>query len=361
MSSETLLLVFFIALILSVLMIDLLFVGRKSHIVSTKEALGWTVVWVSLALGFYAFLLFHGHRLHGIENLDKLHEVVRKYSPELIFRTHEYESMLREYRNHMALNYLSGYFIEETLSVDNIFVILLILQGFAVPLKNYKTVLFWGILGAIFLRFVFIFAGAALIQQFEWVLYVFGVFLLYQGAKILFKKEDNKKDPHDYAIFRFLSKHFSIYKEYVDNQFFVRINHKFFITPLFVVLVLIEFTDVIFALDSIPAIFSVSRDPYIVFFSNIFAIIGLRSLFFLIANMVNKFRFLSVGVSVLLMFVGFKLLFHHWLEHIGFKASYSLYFIGITLLLSVVFSVLFPLKEKPQPVVVKDVNTKKIK
>ncbi|MFY9153164.1 MAG: TerC/Alx family metal homeostasis membrane protein [Prolixibacteraceae bacterium] len=345
MSTELLLMGGFLLLIVIVLMIDLLVVGRHSHIVSTKEALGWTTVWFMLSMGFYVFLYFYGHLLHGIDTPEKLAEVVLKYAPEIKFRMTDFEGMVGEYRNHMSMSYLAGYFIEQTLSIDNVFVILLILQGFSVPLKNYKTVLFWGVLGAIILRFIFIFAGAALIQRFEWILYVFGAFLVFQGIKILVKKDGHNKDPHDYAIVKFLSKYLNISKEYAGDKFAVNINGKVFFTPLMLVLVLVEFTDVIFALDSIPAVFSVSLDPFVVFFSNIFAIIGLRSLFFLLANMVDKFRFLNVGVSVLLVFVGVKLLAHHWLEEIGFKSAYSLYFIAATLVLSVVFSILFPKKE----------------
>ncbi|HET6559295.1 MAG TPA: TerC/Alx family metal homeostasis membrane protein [Prolixibacteraceae bacterium] len=345
MSSEYLLLGGFLILIIFVLMIDLLVVGRKSHVVSAREALGWTSIWVMLSLGFYVFLRFYGHMLHGIETPEELLAVVNQYAPELKFKASDFEGMLSEYRNNMSMAYLAGYFIEQTLSIDNVFVILMILQGFSVPQENYKKVLFWGVLGAIILRFIFIFVGAALIQKFDWVLYVFGAFLVFQGIKILVKKEGEEKDPHDYAIVKFLSKYLNITKEYVGSRFAVNHNGKVFFTPLMLVLVLVEFTDVIFALDSIPAIFSVTRDPFIVFFSNIFAIIGLRSLFFLLANMVDKFRFLNIGVSILLVFVGVKLLAHPWLEEIGFKPSYSLYFIALTLILSVVFSALFPKKE----------------
>lgn len=346
MSTEVLLMGGFLILIVFVLMIDLLVVGRNSHIVSTREALIWSSVWFTLSMGFYVFLRFYGHMLHGIETPAELSDVVTRYAPELRFKLTDFEGMLGEYREHMSMGYLAGYFIEQTLSIDNVFVILLILQGFNVPQKNYKTVLFWGVLGAIILRFIFIYAGAALIQRFEWVLYIFGAFLVFQGIKILVKKDGHDKDPHDYAIVKFLSRYLNISKEYHGDKFAFNHNKKVWFTPLMLVLVLVEFTDVIFALDSIPAVFSVSLDWYVVFFSNIFAIIGLRSLFFLLANMVDKFRFLSVGVSVLLVFVGVKLLAHHWLEEIGFKSSYSLYFIAATLVLSVVFSILFPEKEK---------------
>jgi tellurite resistance protein TerC len=345
MPTEYILMGVFLLLIISVLMIDLLVVGRNSHIVSTKEALIWSSVWFTLSMGFYVFLKFYGHMLHGIETPAELSEVVQKYAPEIRFSMTDFEGMLSEYRDHMSMSYLAGYFIEQTLSIDNVFVILLILQGFSVPQKNYKTVLFWGVLGAIILRFIFIYAGAALIQRFAWILYVFGAFLVFQGIKILVKKDGVEKDPHDSFIVKFLSKYLNILKEYHGDRFALNYHGKIFFTPLMLVLVLVEFTDVIFALDSIPAVFSVSLDWYVVFFSNIFAIIGLRSLFFLLANMINKFRFLNVGVSVLLIFVGVKLLAHHWLDAIGFKSSYSLYFIAATLVLSVILSVLFPEKE----------------
>jgi tellurite resistance protein TerC len=345
MSTEVVLMGGFLFLIIFVLMIDLLVVGRKSHIVSTKEALIWSSVWFMLSMGFYLFLSHFGHLLHGIESPAELKEVITKYAPEIKFSTTDFHGMLGEYRDYMSMSYLAGYFIEQTLSIDNVFVILLILQGFSVPKKNYKTVLFWGVLGAIILRFIFIFVGAALIQRFEWVLYIFGAFLVFQGIKILVKKEDHENDPHDYALVKFLSKYLNITKVYVGSRFAINHKGKVFFTPLMLVLVLVEFTDVIFALDSIPAVFSITRDPYVVFFSNIFAIIGLRSLFFLLANLVHKFRYLNVGVSVLLVFVGVKLLANPWLKEIGYKPSYSLYFIAVTLILSVIFSALFPEKE----------------
>lgn len=343
--TEVILLAGFLILILTVLMIDLLVVGRNSHIVSAKEALIWSSIWFALSMGFFVFLKFYGHLLHGIDTPEELTNVISKYASGLKFHTTDYEGMLAEYRNNMSMGYLAGYFIEQTLSVDNVFVILLVLQSFSVPQKNYKTVLFWGVLGAIILRFIFIFTGAALIHKFSWILYVFGAFLIFQGIKILFSKDEEQKDPHDSVIFRFFSKYLNISKDYHGDKFAYKYNKKVIFTPLMVVVILVEFTDVIFALDSIPAVFSVSLDPFVVFFSNIFAIIGLRSLFFLLANMVSKFRFLNVGVSVLLTFVGLKLLLHNWLDDIGFKTSYSLYFIAATLVLSVLFSVIFPEKE----------------
>lgn len=345
MSVEILSIAVFLLFILSILMFDLVFVGRKVHVLSTREALFWSFLWVTLGIGFYFVVLYFGHWVHGIDSMEKLREVASLYNPYLEFKTDTFESMLREYNRSQAINYISGYFIEETLSIDNIFVMLMILQGFSVPLKDYKMVLFWGILGAIVLRFIFIFAGVVIIRKFEWMLLVFGAFLLFQGVKILFEKEKEAQDPKDSWLIKFMSRHVNIYPEYDKDRFWFRDNSKLFFTPLFLVLILIELSDLVFAFDSVPAIFAVSRDPYIVFFSNIFAILGLRSLFFLVANLVNKFRFLKPGVALLLVFVGAKLLFHTKLKDWGFQPEYSLYFIAAVMIGSILLSILFPKKE----------------
>lgn len=335
----------FLVFIVSMLMIDLLFVGRKVHIISMREAAIWSAIWLTLGISFY-FVIYHfGQLIHGIDSLEKLKEIASLYNPYLEFKTNTFEEMLMEYKRSQAINYISGYFIEQTLSVDNIFVMLMILQGFSVPQKDYKMVLFWGILGAIVLRFTFIFAGVAIIQKFEWLLLVFGAFLLFQGLKILFEKDKEATHPKDSWLVKYVSRHVNIHPDYSRDRFWFRDNGKLFFTPLFLVLIMIEFTDLIFAFDSIPAIFSVSRDPYIIFFSNIFAIMGLRSLFFLVANLVNKFRFLKPGVALLLVFVGAKLLLHGKLKSWGFQPEYSLYFIAFVMVGSIVLSMLFPKKE----------------
>lgn len=345
MSIEIISTLIFLVFIIAVLMVDLVFVGRKVHVISTKEALIWSIIWISMGISFYFVLFYFGDLLHGIDSLERLTEVADKYNPYLEFKTTGFESMLMEYNKSQAINYISGYFIEKTLSVDNIFVMLMILQGFSVPLKDYKMVLFWGILGAIVLRFFFIFAGVVIIQRFEWVLLIFGAFLLFQGIKIFFEKDKAPKDPKDSWLVKFLSGHINIYSGYEHNKFWFRQSGKLFFTPLFVVLILIEFSDLIFAFDSIPAIFAVSRDPFIVFFSNIFAILGLRSLFFLVANLVHKFRYLKHGVALLLVFVGGKLLLHGQLKSLGFQPEYSLYFIAFVMVSSIVLSVIFPKPE----------------
>jgi tellurite resistance protein TerC len=344
MSVEVLSVGGFIVFIAVVLMIDLLLVGRKVHVISSKEAFIWSFIWIALGLSFYFLIRHFGHLLHGIDTPEKLAEVVKKYNPYLEFKTSTFKEMLEEYKVSQGVSYLSGYFIEKTLSIDNIFVMLMILQGFNVPLKDYKFILFWGILGAIILRFIFIFAGVAIIHRFEWVLLIFGAFLLFQGIKLLVAKEKENKDPKDSFIIKFLSNHVNIYTEFDKDRFWFRRNHKLYFTSLFLVLIMIEFSDLVFAFDSIPAIFAVSRDPYIVFFSNVFAILGLRSLFFLVANLVNRFRFLKAGVAILLIFVGAKLLFAAKLKDWGFQPEYSLYVIALVMIGSIVLSMIFPKK-----------------
>lgn len=345
MNLELISTVLFLLFIILILGIDLLFVGRKAHVISTREAAIWSLIWIGLGLSFYFVILYIGHFLHGIDSIEKLQEITSRYNPYLKLQSGSFAEMLAEYRKSQAINYLSGYFIEKTLSIDNIFVMLMILQGFSVPLKDYKLVLFWGILGAIVLRFVFIFAGVAIIHQFEWILLIFGAFLVFQGIRIFISKEKQDKNPKDSIIIKFLSKHFNIHPEYTNDKFWFKSKGKIFITPLLLALIMIEFSDVIFAFDSIPAIFAVSRDPFIVFFSNVFAILGLRSLFFLVANLVNRFRYLKPGIALLLVYVGFKLLLHKYLEGWGFLSEYSLYVIAAVMILSIVLSILFPKKD----------------
>jgi len=344
-SQEWVIIIFSLAIV-AILVFDLTVIGKNSHVISFKEAAIWTAVWVSLALLFYVFIIFHGDKFHDIASLDQLVAIRNKYAPQLKLDMLNYAHSLDIYRKNMGMEFLSGYLIEYTLSMDNVFVIMLILSGFSVRDKYYKQVLFWGILGAIVLRFLFIFTGATLIQHFEWVLLVFGGFLVFTGIKLFINRnKDDKIEPQDHWLVKFLSKHTNVFPRYFKGHFFVRTKKKLYITPLFIVLVLIEFTDIIFATDSIPAIFAVTRDPFLVFFSNIFAIIGLRTLFFLLLRIIYLFHYLRIGISFLLVFVGFKLLFHSWLEYIGFKPVYSLYVILLTLALCIIVSVLFPKKE----------------
>lgn len=223
----------------------------------------------------------------------------------------------------------------------------LIFSAFAVEKKYYKRVLFWGIIGALILRFLFIFLSAALIYQFSWILYIFGVFLVFTGIKMfLSRNKEDKIDSEHHPIVKFASRFFRVYPTFVKEKFWIKENGKYFITPLFIVLLVVEFSDLIFAVDSVPAIFSISKDPYIVFFSNIFAIIGLRSLFFLVVNIINLFHYLKTGLSVLLIFIGTKMLIHSWLEEIGFTTAHSLYVILGILITSILASLAFPKKQK---------------
>ncbi len=340
--------IFFIVfgvVVLGVLLIDLLYVGKDHHTISLKESLIWTSVWISLAIGFFFFIRFYGQMVHDITDWQSLREYVALYHPNMVLPD-DYNAALAMYRKVTATDYITGYILEYTLSIDNIFVILMILTSFSVEARNYKQVLFWGILGAIILRFIFIFVGSALIHKFEWILLIFGAFLVYSGIHMfLTRNKEEKIEARDHWLVKFLSKHVNVYPDFIQHRFWKRIDGKFYFTPLFIVLIMIEFTDVIFAFDSIPAIFSITTDPYIVFFSNIFAIIGLRSLFFLLIKIVDLFHYLKVGISFLLAFVGFKLLFHTWLDTIGYKNIYSLYVIAGTLLISILASIFFPKKE----------------
>jgi tellurite resistance protein TerC len=339
--------IIFTIVIVSVLLIDLLFVGKNKHVISLKESALWTSLWVSLALLFYFFIRHYGHFIHNINDFESLQHFVSLYTPSLKLPEGDFVAALDIYHKNLATDYITGYLLEYTLSIDNVFVIMMILSGFRVDPANFKTVLFWGILGAIVMRFIFIFAGSALIIKFNWILYLFGAFLIYAGIKMFLERNKNEEmEVHKHWLVKYLSKHINIYPQFIAHHFWKRIDGKFYFTPLFIVLIMIEFTDLIFAMDSIPAIFSITRDPYIVFFSNIFAIIGLRSLFFLLIRVVDYFHYLKVGISFLLAFVGVKLLAHHWLDEIGFQNIYSLYIIGATLLLSVLASVVFPEKKK---------------
>ena len=337
----------FIVMIVGFLLLDLLVIGKQSHVVSLREAAIWSAVWILLALAFSFFLRYFAEVVHGIRDFEHLREIVRHYNPHLELDPSSFERSIEIFRKETMLNYLSGYLIEKTLSIDNLFVMMAILSSFSVKKINYKSVLFWGILGAIVMRFIFIFVGAELIYRFEWLLYILGGYLLYAGVKMYLDR--NKKytiEPQNHRLVKFLSRNFKVFPRYVGGRFFIRKRGVLYITPLFIVLIFIEFTDVLFAIDSIPAIFAITFDPYIVFFSNIFAILGLRSLFFLLVKVEEKFYLLKSGVAILLVYVGLKLFLHDWLHHIGFKPSYSLYVILAVIVFSIVFSLIIPKKKE---------------
>lgn len=332
----------FVVFIAAILVLDMLVIDRKAHVVSIKEAGTWTGVWIGLALLFSVFLWFHGDMVHGIENMQDLQAVAARYAAHLKLDASDFEASLQQYRHYMTISYISGYLIEKTLSVDNLFVMMMIFTSFGVGKNEYQHVLNWGILGAIVLRFIFIFLGAAIISRFDWILLVFGALLVYSGIKMYVnrnKKEEINVEKH--PLVKFLIKTGRMYPKFMGDKFFVREAGKWLLTPLFVTVLVIEFSDLIFAFDSIPAVFSVSLDPYVVFFSNIFAILGLRAMFFLLAAIADKFRYLKTGVCVLLVFIGVKMLIHKYFE---IDAIASLLFIIAVLIISIGASLIIPQK-----------------
>lgn len=348
-SNEVLFFGSFILLISVMLLLDLGVFNKKDHIVKFGEAAIWTVIWIVLALAFYFIINTHGDLVHGVNNYAELEAIQTKYASHVQLIPGNFEESLAIYRKNMSLEFITGYLLEYALSVDNIFVIILIFASFGVRAKYYKKVLFWGVLGAIVMRFLFIFLGSALMQRFDWIIYLFGLLLVYQGGKIFFEgNNDEKIDPAKHPVVKFTSKYFPVFPRYVREHFFVLKKGKWLITPLFVVVLIVEFTDLIFAVDSVPAVFSVTKDPYIVFFSNIFAIMGLRSMFFFLSNIMGLFRFLKYGLGVLLVFIGGKMLAHVYLESIGFETVYSLYVILGILATSILTSVIFPEKKEVQ-------------
>lgn len=333
----------FILFIAAILVLDMLVIDKKAHEVSIREAGTWTAVWITLALAFSAFLWFKGDMVHGISSFSDLQAVASRYAPHLNLDANNFDASLQQYRHYMTISYISGYLIEKTLSVDNLFVMMMIFTSFGVGKNEYQHVLNWGILGAIVLRFIFIFLGAAIISRFDWVLLLFGGILIYSGVKMFLQR--NKKEEIDVdknPIVRLLSKTGRIDTQFEGDHFFIRKDGRWLLTPLFVTVLVIEFSDLIFAFDSIPAVFSVSLDPYVVFFSNIFAILGLRAMFFLLAAIADRFRYLKTGVCVLLLFIGVKMLIH---EVVEIDAVTSLVVIITVLVVSIGVSLLVPQKE----------------
>jgi tellurite resistance protein TerC len=300
----------FMVFVLAMLALDLGVFHRKAHVVSIKESLVWTTVWIVLALLFNAGVWHYA----GAQK---------------------------------ALEFFTGYLIEKSLSVDNIFVFALLFSYFAVPSKFQHRLLFWGILGALVMRAVMIGAGVALITKFAWIIYIFGAFLILTGIKMIVKREA-EIHPERNPVVKWFKKLMPVTTDYRGDKFFVRENGIRMATPLFVVLLLVEFTDLIFAVDSIPAIFAVTTDPFIVYTSNVFAILGLRSLYFALAGVMDKFHYLKIGLGVVLAFVGVKML----LAHSPYKIDtlISLGVIVTVLTVSVVASLVRPRKSGPSAV-----------
>ncbi len=335
--------IFFFSVVLIALFVDIGIVNRHAHVPTRKETLGWSVVWVSLALLFNVFVYF----------------VVRNY----------YDSATALFQ---AKEFFIGYLIELSLSVDNLFVFLLIFSYFKVPKKYQHRVLFWGIMGALVMRMIMIFLGAELVERFHWIIYVFGAFLLYTGIK-MFSSHDENFDPGESFIVRQTTRFIPISKEYDEEKFFTVKNGKRTGTMLLLVLIVVEFTDLIFAVDSIPAIFGITTDRFIVYTSNIFAILGLRTFFFLLADMADRFHFLKYGLAFVLTFIGVKMLLPLLAEGLimvtgdpsqsgiafflqrfvegDFKQeviNISLAVVVGAIALSIILSMIFPPKEKPE-------------
>ncbi|MBZ0094628.1 MAG: TerC family protein [Sulfuricella sp.] len=281
----------FIAFVLVMLVLDLfVFGGRKAHKVSVKEAATWSLVWVSLALAFNAGLWWYLSGTAGQEIADR-----------------------------KALEFLTGYLIEKSLSVDNVFIFLLIFSSFHVSAEYQRRVLIFGVLGAIVMRAIMILAGAWLVREFSWVLYLFGFFLVVTGMRMLVmaeKEPDLNKNP----VLKFARRHLRISEDHHGEKFTVMKDGVRYFTPLFLVLILIEVSDLVFAVDSIPAIFAITTDPFIVFTSNIFAIMGLRALYFLLADVADRFHLLKYGLAMVLTFIGAKMLIDPWV-HVPVAAS----------------------------------------
>jgi tellurite resistance protein TerC len=326
--------------------IDLGLFGKSDKPVSLKQAGIMSGVWVSLALIFYWLILQYGNLLHHIDSFTALQEINVRHLHRLNLNPNDFQESLSLYRKNLSLEFITGYVVEDALSVDKIFVMVLIFTAFSVNPKYYHKVLLWGIIGAIVMRFLFIFIGATLISQFHWVLYLFGAFLVYTGVMMFINRnQEDEIDPENHRVVKFASKYFAVHPKFEGGKFFIKNDGKKLITPLFLVLMIIEFTDLIFAVDSIPAIFSITKDPYIVFFSNIFAIMGLRSMFFLLVNIIEKFHYLKVGLSVLLSFIGLKMLAANYADKIGLTTGNSLLIILGILTISIVASLIFPKKE----------------
>ncbi|HEU0090709.1 MAG TPA: TerC family protein [Vicinamibacteria bacterium] len=322
----------FLALVLVLLSLDLGVFHRRAHAVSFKEAAMWSVVWVGLALAFLgAFYLFmlarlpHDPRLTAIAGFDP-----------------------RAAAHRAALEFLAGYVVEYSLSVDNIFVFVVVLTYFGVPTRLQHRVLFFGILGALIFRAIFIGLGALLLR-FEWVLIAFGVFLVYTGFKMMFA-EDKEVDPESNAIIRQFRHLVPVTTEMHGHKFFLRVDGRWHATPLFVALLFLEMTDIVFAVDSVPAIFALTREPLIVFTSNIFAILGLRNLYFLLRGAIDKFHMLKYGLGIVLIFVGAKMTVLNRLYGGHFPITLSLGIIVGVIAVSVVLSLMFPKKGDAKPV-----------
>lgn len=338
----------FIGLVLLLLALDLGVFHRTAHVVSVKEALWWSAFWVALGLSFSVFIYL------GYED----HWLGLGLTPDLMASPRSLEGVGMVYNDGATatVKYITGYLVEKSLAVDNIFVIAMLFGFFAVPALYQHRVLFWGIVGALVMRGAMIAVGAQLIQRFTWIIYVFGAFLILTGVKMLVLKTD-ETDPDQNIIVRLTRRMFPISERFHGAHFFVRAGSPssreasvpgaaeevdrvvdaappgaLLATPLLLALVMVELTDVIFAVDSIPAVFAITADPFLVFTSNVFAILGLRSLYFALAGMIDTFRYLKVALAFVLMVVGVKMMTHTWLKAL-LGEYFNLYLLGLVLLI----------------------------
>ena len=301
----------FLAIIFLFLALDLGVFNKTPHIISTKEATKWTVIWVTISF-LFSGVIFWLYDSDLISNPDQLKPL------------------------NASVKYLTGYLIELSLSIDNIFVIAIIFSSFRIPQKYQHRVLFWGIIGAIAFRGLMIFFGVMLINKFSWTTYIFGAFLLYTAMKMLFSHDEEKFEPKKSFIYKALRKIIPVSSHIDGEHFFIKKRHINAATPLFVALIVIEVMDIVFALDSVPAILAITSDPFLVFSSNIFAILGLRSMYFFLANMLEKFSHLEYSLIAILSFVGLKMMLHDFIE---LPEWFSLAFIAFALISGILFSI----------------------
>lgn len=300
--------------VLAMLALDLGVFHREKHVVGVREAIGWTAAWVGLAGLFAVLIYFFGHTMVG--------EPTRANSQ-------------------LTLEFITGYIIEQSLSVDNLFVFLLIFRYFKVPQENQHVVLFWGVIGALVMRAIFIATGVTLLNRFHWIVYIFGAILIYSGVKLL-RQHGADIHPEKNPLLRAFRKIFRMTENYEGRKFFVRRDALTFAAPLALVLIVVETTDLLFAVDSIPAVLAVTREPFIVYTSNVFAILGLRSLFFALAGMLERFHLLHYGLSIILIFIGSKMLAA---DYVDIPTALALGIVGTILAGSLLLSLVFPKKQ----------------
>ena len=340
---QTLFLTVFFLILLVGMLWDLGVFSKSTHDeVTAKQALKHSAVWFSVGLLMTLLIYYFHDNLQNIETLNDIKAYSLKYRLQLN-TSGSFEDGLHAFGKTAAVSYLSGFLLEYALSVDNLFVILLIFQSFKMNGENQKRILVWGVIGAIILRFLFIYLGSEIVMRFTWVMYLFGAFLVYSGFKMLFSSEDEEFDTENHIVVKYARKWFRVDSSNPDEtKFFKRINGLWYMTIPFLVLVIVDITDVVFAVDSVPAVFGVTTDPYLVFFSNIFAVMGLRSLYFLLGAGMDQFYSLKYGLSLILVYIGIKMLLEHYLKEYGFTEIHNLIVIVGILGLSIFWSIWFP-------------------